>query len=100
MTVPLPDLKFFFFWYNNNYNVDSVIITVSLQELEAGIYSQRQTLLAEMESLKLREAEMKRQAELDKKMLAMERERVKMREEQLATRETTLQHAANEKTQK
>ena len=84
----------------NNYNVDSVIITISLQELEAGIYSQRQTLLAEMESLKLREAEMKRQTELDKKMLAMERERVKMREEQLATRETTLQHTANEKTQK
>ena len=53
-----------------------------------------------MESLKLREAEMKRQAELDKKMLAMERERVRMREEQLATRETTLQHTANEQTQK
>ena len=78
----------------------SVIIMISLQELEAGIYSQRQTLLAEMESLKLREAEMKRQAELDKKMLAMERERVRMREEQLATCETTLQHTANEKTQK
>ena len=78
----------------------SVIIMISLQELEAGIYSQRQTLLAELESLKLREAEMKRQAELDKKMLAMERERVRMREEQLATHETTLQHTANEKTQK
>ena len=71
-----------------------------LQELEASIYSQRQTLLAEMESLKLREAEMKRQAELDKKMLAVERERVRIREEQLAASEMTLQQAANEKAQK
>ena len=71
-----------------------------LQELEASIYSQRQTLLAEMESLKLREAEMKRQAELDKKMLAIGRERVRIREEQLAASEMTLQQAANEKAQK
>lgn len=71
-----------------------------MQELEASIYSQRQTLLAEMESLKLREAEMKRQAELDKKMLAIERERVRIREEQLAASEMTLQQAANEKAQK
>lgn len=71
-----------------------------LQELEASIYSQRQTLLAEMESLKLREAEMKRQAELDKKMLAIERERMRIREEQLAASEMTLQQAANEKAQK
>ena len=76
------------------------MITISLQELEASIYSQRQTLLTEMESLKLREAEVKRQAELDKKMLAMERERVRIREEQLAARETSLQHTANEKAQK
>ena len=73
---------------------------VLLQELEASIYSQRQMLLAEMESLKVREAEMKRQTELDKKMLAMERERVKIREEQLAARETLLQQAATEKAQK
>ena len=71
-----------------------------MQELEASIYSQRQILLAEMESLKLREAEMKRQAELDKKMVAMERERVRIGGEQLATRETTLQHTANERAQK
>ena len=57
-------------------------------------------LLAEMESLKVREAEMKRQTELDKKMLAMERERVKIREEQLAAQETLLQQAATEKAQK
>lgn len=71
-----------------------------LQELEASIYSQRQMLLAEMESLKVREAEMKRQAELDKKMLAMERERVKMRGEQLAGCEMSLQQAASKKAQK
>lgn len=72
----------------------------SLQELEASIYSQRQTLLAEMESLKLREAEMKRRAELDKKMVAMERERVRIGEEHLATRGMTLKHTANERAQK
>ena len=53
-----------------------------------------------MESLKLREAEMKRQAELDKKMVTMERERVRIGGEQLATRETTLQHTTNERAQK
>ena len=71
-----------------------------MQELETSIYSQRQTLLAEMDALKVREAEMKRQSELDKKMLAMERERVKIREEQLAAREMTLQQVANENVQK
>ena len=70
------------------------------QELEASIYSQRQALLAEMDSLKLREAEVRRQAELDKQMLAMERERVKLKEEQLAAREENLKQMANEKEQK
>lgn len=53
-----------------------------------------------MDSLKLREAEVRRQAELDKQMLAMERERVKLKEEQLVAREENLKQMANEKAQK
>lgn len=71
-----------------------------MQELEASIYSQRQSLLSEMNSLKVREAEMRRQAELDKQMMAMEKERVKMKEEQLTARETALKQQASEKAQK
>ena len=61
-----------------------------LQDLESSIFAQRQALLAEMDSLKLRGAEVKRQSELDKQMLAVERERLKMKEEQLASREEAL----------
>ena len=43
-----------------------------------------------MDSLKLREAEVKRQSELDKQMLAVERERLKMKEEQFTNREEAL----------
>lgn len=71
-----------------------------LQELEASIYSQRQALLAEMDALKVREAEVRRQSELNKQMLAVEKERVKTKEEQLAAREASLQQIANEKAQK
>lgn len=71
-----------------------------LQELEASIYSQRQALLAEMDALKVREAEVRRQSELNKQMLAVEKERVKTKEEQLAAREASLQQVANEKAQK
>lgn len=52
-----------------------------------------------MNSLKVREAELRRQAELDKQMVSMEGERVKIKEEQLAAREASLGRAANEKAQ-
>ena len=71
-----------------------------LQELEASIYSQRQSLLAEMDSLKVREADTKRQSELDKQMMAVERERIKIKEEELAAREALMRQTANEKAQK
>ena len=71
-----------------------------MQELEASIYSQRQSLLAEMDSLKVREADTKRQSELDKQMMAVERERIKIKEEELAAREALMKQTANEKAQK
>ena len=36
-------------------------------ELEEGLFTQRQALLDEMEALKMREMELKRQSELDKR---------------------------------
>lgn len=41
-------------------------------ELEEGLFTQRQALLDEMEALKMREMELKRQAELDKRWIIIE----------------------------
>ncbi len=54
-----------------------------VQDLEASIFSQRQVLLNELDSLKVKEAELKRQAELDKKSIELERERIKAMSEQM-----------------
>lgn len=53
------------------------------QELEAGIYSQRQTLLSELNSLRVKEVGLKREMELDKRAVALEKEQLKALTEQL-----------------
>ena len=58
-------------------------LSLSFKELEAGLYSQRQTLLSELNSLREKEAGLKREAELDKKALALEKEQLKVKSEQL-----------------
>jgi len=54
-----------------------------VQDLEASIFSQRQVLLSELDSVKVKEAELKRQAELDRKSIELERERIKAMSEQM-----------------
>lgn len=61
------------------------------QDLEAGIYSQRQALLDKLEALKLQEVGLQRQAELSKQAARLEEERVQSAREQLAAREKALQ---------
>ena len=53
------------------------------QELEAGIYAQRQTLLGELNALRVKEAGLKRDLELDKRTVALEKEQMKALTEQL-----------------
>ncbi|XP_011403326.1 PREDICTED: oral-facial-digital syndrome 1 protein homolog [Amphimedon queenslandica] len=55
-------------------------------DIEQGLYNQRQTLLIEMESLKLRENELTRQSELDRRAASLEKDK-----------STSLQQLLNEK---
>lgn len=56
---------------------------MKLQELESGIYAQRQTLLGELNSLRVKEAGFQRDVELEKRAVALEREQAKAMTEQL-----------------
>ncbi len=56
---------------------------VSIKELEAGIYSQRQTLLEELNTLRQKEGRLKRELELDKRAVALEKDQAKTITEQL-----------------
>lgn len=56
---------------------------MKLQELEAGIYTQRQTLLGELDSLRVKEAGFKRDIELERRAVALKREQAKAMTEQL-----------------
>ena len=55
------------------------------------MYSQRQTLLDELNALRVKESGLKRQAELDKRAIALEKEHMKTMTEQLEAREKGLQ---------
>ena len=59
--------------------------------MESSIHSQRQALLAEISSLKVREAELKRQAELNGRANSLEEERLNKLADQLAGREKALE---------
>lgn len=69
-----------------NMLCNTMIFSLSLlKELEAGIYAQRQTLLDELNALRVKEAGLKRQLELDKRALTLEHERARTKTEQLET---------------
>jgi len=74
---------FFFFFFFCCFVVVVVVVVVVVQELEASIFSQRQVLLDELDSLRVKESALKRQAELDKKAIEGERERIKAMSEQM-----------------
>lgn len=82
----------------------SCVPLMQSQELEAGIYSQRQTLLGELNSLRAKEAGIKRESELDKRTVAVEKEQMKALTEQLESNmkivKTRFEKMAEEKVQK
>ena len=59
--------------------------------MESSVHSQRQTLLAEISSLKVREAELKRKTELSGRANSLEEERLNKLADQLAGREKALE---------
>ena len=63
----------------------------SHQELEAGLYTQRQALLAELDALRARESELKRQAEVERRAASVGEDRVHSMVEQLAQKEKALE---------
>ena len=59
--------------------------------MESSVHSQRQTLLAEISSLKVREVELKRKTELNGRANSLEEERLNKLADQLAGREKALE---------
>lgn len=97
----------------NNFSItdiNALVLHISIsitQDLEAGLYAQRQSLLAELNSLKLRETELKGEVELKKKSIGVEEERLVKIEQQLIGREKAIERSkayyesmAEEKAQK
>ena len=64
---------------------------LSHQELEAGLYSQRQALLAELDALRARESELKRQAEVERRAASVGEEHIRNMAEQLAEKEKAME---------
>ncbi len=62
------------------------------QDLEAGIYAQRQSLLTQLSALKVQEAEMQRQSEANKRTAQLEENRLRKLDQQLTGREKALEN--------
>lgn len=60
------------------------------QDLEAGIYSQRQSLLGQLRALKVSECELQRQSDCNNRAAQLEEERLAKLDHQLSGREKAL----------